>query len=147
MKKAKSPGTSTGKHRPRRAAWMSAVAAVLVVAVLGGILSSNHGGLLPEAAAAYEPDYTVKYSGETLSQDYLDDIRTFAANAGLALLDGSDTTAYSPTALYTALSMVAELAEGDHRWVVPSGRGENSGLQLYAPYPGGLDGSACGSSR
>jgi serine protease inhibitor len=115
VKRAKSPDTSTGKRRPRRALWMGAVAAVLVVAVVGGILfRSNRGELLPEAAAAaYEPDYTVKYTGETLSEDYLNDIRTFAANAGLALLDGSDTTAYSPTALYAALSMVAELAEGD----------------------------------
>jgi hypothetical protein len=64
-------------------------------------------------AAAYEPNYTVTYNGETLSEDYLNDIRTFAANAGLALLDGSDTTAYAPTALCTALSMVAELAKND----------------------------------
>lgn len=104
----------SGRRRPRRAVWIGAVAAVLVLAVLGAILLwSQDGELLPAAAAAYEPDDTAEYSGEALSEDYLNGIRAFAANAGLALLDGSDTTAYSPTALYTALSMVAELAEGD----------------------------------
>jgi serine protease inhibitor len=137
IEEAETQAASAGKHRPRRAAWMSAVAAVLVIAVLGGTLFGvTHGGLFtagssPEVgsgtssgenhwgfsekvqAASYEPDYTVTYNGEHLSEDYLSDIRTFAANSGLALLDGTDTTAYSPTALYTALSMVAELAEGD----------------------------------
>jgi serine protease inhibitor len=115
VKRAKSPDASTGKHRPRRAAWMSAVAAVLVIVVLGGTLFGvNFGGFSEKvAAASYEPDDSVTYNGETLSEGYLNDIRTFAANAGLTLLDGTDTTAYSPTALYTALSMVAELTEGD----------------------------------
>ena len=43
---------------------------------------------------------------------YLADIRTFAARAGRSVLDSSSTTAYSPTTLYTALSMVSELADG-----------------------------------
>jgi serpin B len=115
IEEAESPGTSKGKRRPRRAARMSAVAAVLVIAVLCGTLfGGTHGGFSEKvAAASYEPDYTVTYNGETLGEEYLSDIRTFAANAGLALLDGTDTTAYSPTALYTALSMVSELTEGD----------------------------------
>jgi len=112
VEEAEASGTSAGGRGPHRAAWMGAVAAVLVVAMLGGILfGPDRGGLT--VAAAYEPDYTVKYNGEALREDYLNGIRIFAANAGLALLDGSDTTAYSPTALYAALSMVAELAQGD----------------------------------
>ncbi len=122
VKRARSSDTSSGRRRPRRAAWMGAVAAGLVLAVLGAVLFRPNGGgllstpeigeLLPAAAAAYEPDHTEEYNGEALNEDYLNSIRSFSANAGLALLDGSDTTAYSPTALYTALSMVAELADG-----------------------------------
>lgn len=101
---------SNAGRKPRRAVWISAVAAVLVAAVLVTVLlRPDSGGL---TALAYEPDYTVEYNGETLDVDYLDNIRAFAANAGSAILDGSDTVAYSPTALYTALSMVAELADG-----------------------------------
>lgn len=137
VKRAKWPDTPAGRRRPRRTAWMSAVAAVLVVAVLGVILfRPDHGALLP-VAAAYEPDYTEEYSGEALSEDYLNSIRAFAAHAGQALLDGSDTTAYSPTALYTALSMVAELADGSSLDALLDALGMES-TDALRQYSGGL---------
>ena len=63
-------------------------------------------------AKSYEPDYRKTYDGAELDGKYLADIRTFAARAGRSVLDSSSTTAYSPTTLYTALSMVSELADG-----------------------------------
>lgn len=60
----------------------------------------------------FEPDYTAQYDGGELDEGYLAAIRGFAVKAGAALLEGDDTAAYSPAALYTALSMVAELTEG-----------------------------------
>ena len=85
--------SNTKRHRPRRVAWMGAVAAVLAVALLGGILLRPDAGLLLQAAAAYEPDYTIPYDGAALDEEYLSAIRTFAAQGGKALLDGGDTTA------------------------------------------------------
>lgn len=113
VEQAEAANPSADRRKPHRAAWRNAAAAVLVTAVLGAILLRPEREGFLSAAAAYEPDYTVQYDGEPLSEEHLDDIRTFAASAGPVLLDGSDTTAYSPTALYTALSMAAELAEGD----------------------------------
>ena len=91
--------SNTKPRRPRRAAWMGAVAAVLAVVLLGGILLRPDTGLLLRAAAAYEPDYTIPYDGAALDAEYLSAIRAFAAQGDRVLLDGGDTTAYSPTAL------------------------------------------------
>lgn len=122
---------SNAKHHcPRRAAWMGAVAAVLAIVLLGGILLRPDTGLLMQAAAAYEPDYTIPYDGAALDEEYLSAIRTFAAQGGKALLDGDDTTAYSPTALYTALSMVSELAEGSSLNTLLNALGVDSTEQL-----------------
>ncbi len=66
-------------------------------------------------SASFEPDYSRPYDGAALNENYLAAIRGFAASAGRELLDGDKTTAYSPTTLYTALSMVAELADGSSR--------------------------------
>ncbi len=66
-------------------------------------------------SASFEPDYSRPYDGAALDEKYLSAIRGFAASAGRELLDGDKTTAYSPTTLYTALSMVAELADGSSR--------------------------------
>ncbi len=66
-------------------------------------------------SASFEPDYSRPYDGAALDEKYLSAIRGFAASAGRELLDGDRTTAYSPTTLYTALSMVAELADGSSR--------------------------------
>ncbi len=66
-------------------------------------------------SAAFEPDYSRPYDGTALDENYLAAIRGFAASAGRELLDGDKTTAYSPTTLYMALSMVAELADGSSR--------------------------------
>ncbi len=118
---------------PRRGAWSAAVAAALAVALLctAAVWGARWGdapderpssGVQPSSAGTpqavplsltYEPDYTAQYDGAPLSEEYLSAIRGFAARAGAALLDGDGSTAGSPTALYTALSMVAELAEGE----------------------------------
>lgn len=90
------------------------MAAALAAALLCGILLWLGGTSAPVALAAYEPDYSAEYDGSQLSEAYLSDIRTFAARAGKVLLNESDSIAYSPTALYTALSMVAELTDGDY---------------------------------
>lgn len=66
-------------------------------------------------SASFEPDYTRPYDGAALDEKYLSAIRGFATSAGRELLNGDRTTAYSPTTLYTALSMVAELADGSSR--------------------------------
>lgn len=129
--------TSNTKRRPRWAAWMGAVAAVLAVALLGGILLRPDTGLLMQAAAAYEPDYTIPYDGAALDVEYLSAIRAFAAQGGRALLDGSDTTAYSPTALYTALSMVSELADASSLDALLNTLGADSTEQLRR-YSGSL---------
>lgn len=118
---------------PRRGAWGAAVAAALAVALLctAAVWGARWGdapderpssGVQPSSAKtpqavplsiSYEPDYAAQYDGAPLSEEYLSAIRGFAARAGAALLDGDGSTACSPTALYTALSMVAELAEGE----------------------------------
>lgn len=104
---------NTKRRRSQPVAWMGTMAAVLAVVILSGILLRPDTGLVtPAAAGAYEPDYTIPYDGAALDEQYLSAIRAFAAHGGRALLDGGDTTAYSPTALYTALSMVSELADG-----------------------------------
>lgn len=102
------------RKRPRRAAWITATAAVLALAIVGGILL-RPGNTPVAAAASYEPDYSRTYQGEALDDAYLAAIRRFAAEAGREMLTGTDSTAYSPTALYTALSMVAELADDSSR--------------------------------
>lgn len=89
-------------------------AAALAAALLAGILLWPNGSALPSTAlAAYEPDTSAAYDGSPLDGAYLSDIRSFSARAGSVLLNGQDSVAYSPAALYTALSMVAELADGD----------------------------------
>lgn len=122
--------SNTKHRRPRRAAWMGTVAAVLAVVLLGGILLRPDTGLFMQAAAAYEPDYTIPYDGAALDEEYLSAIRAFAAQGGRAMLDGGDTTAYSPMALYTALSMVSELADGSSQDALLDALGADSTEQL-----------------
>lgn len=98
------------KFNPKPFALM---AAALAAALLCGILLWPGGTSAPVALAAFEPDYSAEYDGSPLNEAYLSDIRTFAARAGKVLLDESDSIAYSPTALYTALSMMTELTDGD----------------------------------
>ena len=101
------------ERRPRRAVWIIAASAVLAAALLcGWIFWPEDAGVVPTAAAAYEPDYAVQYDGAELDEAYLGQIRSFAAKAGKELLNGQESIAYSPTTLYTALSMVTELADG-----------------------------------
>ena len=108
---------SEGKRRRlHRGLWSAAAAAVLVAAVTAvAIFWPGRGAQGPQEtvlAKSYEPDYRKTYDGAELDGKYLADIRTFAAKAGRSILDSSATTAYSPTTLYTALSMVSELADG-----------------------------------
>lgn len=108
---------SSGKRRrSRRGLWSAAAAAVLVIAVTCAAVfwpgGGEQGPRETVLAKSYEPDYRKAYDGAALDEKYLADIRTFAAQAGNAVLDSSATTAYSPTTLYTALSMVSELADG-----------------------------------
>lgn len=126
----------SGKHR---SGWPAAIAAVVVTALLcGTALWSIQRRVTPAAeteppqvsapavqtvpggtvqavplSMTFEPDYTAQYDGTPLDGEYLSAVRGFAARAGAALLDGDDSAAYSPTALYTALSMTAELTEGE----------------------------------
>lgn len=105
----------TERRRSGMTVFTGAVAAILAAALMFGIFLRPDTGVLPVSGAAYEPDYTIKYDGVKLGENYLAGIRAFAARAGQAMLDGSQTTAYSPTALYTALSMVTELASENSR--------------------------------
>lgn len=103
------------RRRSRKGLWSAAAAAVLVAAVTGAaVFWPGLEGKQPQEtvmAKSYEPDYRKAYDGAALEDAYLADIRAFAAKAGNEVLDSSATTAYSPTALYTALSMVSELAD------------------------------------
>lgn len=107
------------RRRLRRGLWSAAAAAVLVAAITGAaVFLPGLGDKQPQEtvlAKAYEPDYGKVYDGAALEETYLADIRAFAAKAGKEVLDSSSTTAYSPTALYTALSMVSELANNSSR--------------------------------
>lgn len=135
-------------HRRRRRIWPAAMAAVLALSILVGALvypqltaritpDSEKGFLTTAHAAGYEPDYEKPYSGEALSEGYLAAIRRFAAQAGQNLLDGGKSTAYSPTALYTALSMVAELADEPRQNALLDTLGAD-GMELLRQYSGDL---------
>lgn len=108
--------TARGKGRSRRPVWP--VAAALALAILGGAALVRWrvlpaAAVVPAAADSYVPDYRLPYDGTPLDEAYLDSIRRFAAKSAGELLSGEKSEAYSPSALYAALSMVAELAEGE----------------------------------
>lgn len=108
----------TKKSRKKKRSWkpFAIAAAALAAGLLVGIrflLRPDSGSLPSTVLAAYEPDFTAAYDGSPLEEAYLSDIRSFSVRAGNVLLNGQDSVAYSPAALYTALSMVAELADGD----------------------------------
>ncbi len=152
-------------ERSRRPLWPAAVVAAVLALACIGILWPRGGGTAddpgtdcdhstaePEAAqtepvgesagavtlsAVYEPDYAEQYDGEALDEDYLAAIRRFAADAGKALLDPSATTAYSPATLYTALSMVCEMADGESLSALLSALGAES-TDALRQYSGGL---------
>lgn len=102
--------------RQRRSRLVIGIAGVLVLALACALLlHSAAKRTVPSAAWAAEPDETIAYDGTALDDQYLEAMRSFAANGGKSLLNGEKTTAYSPAALYTALSMVSELADKSSR--------------------------------
>lgn len=124
------------KRRLRRS-WLGAVAAVLVIAVLGNIFLGPGGGLTACAIAQAEyPEMAPypflesdEYDKEAFDawdesvraqQRDLGDIsplQTFFAQSARTFLTGADgeNRVYSPLNVYMALSMLAQLTDGDSR--------------------------------
>ncbi len=141
-------GQTLKKKRPRRRFWFGAVAAVLVIAMIGGYFLWPDGGGAVSAYAISEAAYPemapypdeskfLSASGEFDSDGFSEvfgawweDIRAQRRDAGYAdgLADyftasaaqflsgaGGENISYSPLNVYMALSMLAELTDGESR--------------------------------
>lgn len=61
----------TERCRSGMTVFTGAVAAILAAALMFGIFLRPDTGVLPVSGAAYEPDYTIKYDGVKLDENYL----------------------------------------------------------------------------
>lgn len=129
------------KHRKRKIAsrWVAAVAAVLVVALVGGILHGTVGSpLVPTAYAIAEAEYpqmapypdenspsfseefdawTESINAQQQEPGYADGLSPFFTQSMGQFLSGGagENRAYSPLNVYMALGMLAELTDGNSR--------------------------------
>lgn len=137
-------GAKSSPKRQKRhikARWFGAVAAVLVLAILGGIflrpdggLTSPDGGLTAYALAEAQYPQMAPYPGEPHTEKEFEDwwesvkaqrrdlgdisfLQAFFRNSsGVFLADtGGQNRVYSPLNVYMALSMLAQLTDGESR--------------------------------
>ncbi len=103
----------------RRSRWMGVTAAVLALAVLGGLLLWPGSPLAPTARAAVaEAKYPSSGGGEALRAlrpdgDGLADF--YGRTMTQYLSGGTENRVYSPLNVYMALAMLAEVTDGDSR--------------------------------
>lgn len=114
----KRAAAATGPAR-RRSRWMGVTAAVLALAVLGGLLLWPGSPLAPTARAAVaEAKYPSSGGGEALRAlrpdgDGLADF--YGRTMTQYLSGGTENRVYSPLSVYMALAMLAEITGGDSR--------------------------------
>lgn len=107
-------GAAGRSPRPRKG-WIGAVAAVLAVAVLSGVVFWQ-GGLAPAASAAIvQAQYPDRAQQVELPAE--DDMGPFYETTLREFLgdSGGENRVYSPLNLYLALAMLAELTDGNSR--------------------------------
>ena len=133
--KVKVKGTDKAKKkRSRRLRWISAVAAMLVLVIAGGVMINSGGALKVYAISEAEYPKMAKYPGEWYTEgqfdawrasvraqqrdlgDMSDLVSFFAESARTFLADADgDNIVYSPLNVYMVLSMLAELTDGESR--------------------------------
>lgn len=119
---------AAGAPKASRRGWMGAVAAVLALAVIAGIILWPSGDALAHAAVIAQADYpkSAPYSGSSKGQEAsarreaaqaigaLDDF--YSATMGQFLGNsGGKNVVYSPLNTYMALAVLAELTDGESR--------------------------------
>ncbi len=123
------------KHRTKKR-WLGVVAAMLALAILGGIFLRPGGGLIAYAIAQAEYPEMAPYPGglaqfsETAYDAWWEDVRaqrrelgdisplqSFFARSSQTFLAGAEgeNRVYSPLNVYMALSMLAQLTDGESR--------------------------------
>lgn len=130
-------GAKSAPQRQKRhgkALWFRAIAAVLVLTILGGIFLRPGGGLTPYALAVAEYPKMAPYPGEPHSEKAYDawwesvkaqrrdlgnisSLQAFFRNSSSVFLSVTkgQNKVYSPLNVYMALSMLAQLTDGESR--------------------------------
>ena len=122
------------QKRPAQKIWMGAVAAVLVLAIIGGIFLRPGGGLTAYAIAEAQYPEMAPYPGEPHTDAAYDawwesmvaqrrdlgdisPLQSFFARSAQTFLTGTEgeNRVYSPLNVYMALSMLAQLTDGESR--------------------------------
>lgn len=104
--------------------WLGAVAAVLAVAILGGVLLRPGGGLTAYAIAQAEYPETPQRRG----MGDISTLQPFFARSAQAFLTGEagENRVYSPLNVYMALSMLAQITGGESRGQILEALGSDS---------------------
>lgn len=124
------------RHRGRKPRWIATVAAILVIAVMGGIFAKH--ALTSTAYAIYEAEYPemapypnpestnfeqqynawqTSIQAQQQPAGYADGLETFFARSIPQFLSGveGENQVYAPLNVYLALGMLAELTAGNSR--------------------------------
>lgn len=104
--------------------WLGVVAAVLAVAILGGVLLRPGSGLTAYAIA--QAEYPSSTGRVALDENPGRDRFLAASTARFLTGTGTDNRIYSPLNAYLALSMLAEITGGDSRGQILDLLGEES---------------------
>ena len=122
------------QRRPTKKIWLGAVAAVLALAILAGIFLRPGGGLTAYAIAEAKYPEMAPYPGEPHTEAALNawvesmraqwrdlgdvsSLESFFARSARTFLTGTEgqNRVYSPLNVYMALSMLAQLTDGESR--------------------------------
>ena len=122
------------QRRPAKKIWLGAVAAVLVLAILAGIFLRPGGGLTAYAIAEAQYPEMAPYPGEPHTEAEfnawwesmraqrrdlgdISSLESFCARSAQTFLTGAEgeNRVYSPLNVYMALSMLAQLTDGESR--------------------------------
>ncbi len=122
------------KKRSKKLRWISAVAAALALVIVGGVMLNTGGALKVYAISEAEYPKMAKYPGNWYTDKQYDawwasvraqkrdlgdtsDLESFFAESARTFLSDADgdNIVYSPLNVYMALSMLAELTDGESR--------------------------------